>query len=388
MSRSGLFRVALAGALALALAACGSAATPTPAPTPVLPPTASPTATPTPAAVDVATEFLARILAARSGSLGVSGSISVDTAEVPVTGTITISGEDSQSIITLETPGASQTQQSIRIGTQQWNSSGGGPWLLNPTPNDRTKSLSAFLRSLTSLEDRGVATHGGRQLQRLVPPASATISPEALGFTSPGMQDTKIAMEFWAEADGSPAAWSFDVTWNQAAGATTVAARLVMDLDLAGLGRPATVAAPGNVWERFSSERFGYSMAHPAGWTVTEAEGQDSYLADGTPYVFVAPSDRAGYTLERYSQEVLALYVEQLGAKLERDESITLDGQPARFVTYRFKASAQAPEVYVAEVLALHGDMGWDIFLTDQGRTEADGTPVFEAMISTFTFTK
>jgi hypothetical protein len=320
--------------------------------------------------------------------MAISGSVAVGTVEVPMTGTITISADDSQSIITLETPGASQTQQSIRVGSQQWNSSDGGPWLLNPTPNDRTKSLSAFLQTLTSLEDRGVATHGGRQLHRLVPPASATISPEALGFTSPGMQGTKIAMEFWAEDDGSPAAWSFDVTWNQASGTTTVAARLVMDLDLSGLGQPVTVAAPGNAWERFVSVRFGYSMDHPSGWTVTEAEGQDSYLADGTPYVFVAPSARAGYTLERYSQEVLALYVEQLGAKLERDEAITLDGQPARFVTYRFRTSAQAPEVYVAEVLVMQGDTGWDIFLTDQGRTEPDSTPVFEAMLATFTFTK
>ncbi|MFH1474898.1 MAG: hypothetical protein ABIG85_03465, partial [Chloroflexota bacterium] len=173
MFRPDFFRVAVAGALMLALAACGGGATPTPVPTPV--PTAAPT--PTPAAVDVAKEFLARLLAARTGVMAISGSIAVGTTEVPISGTITIDGGDSQSVITLDPDGTNQSQESIRVGTQQWNRSAGGPWVLNPTPNDRTKSLSAFLQTLTALEDQGLATKEGRQLHRLVPPASVTISP-------------------------------------------------------------------------------------------------------------------------------------------------------------------------------------------------------------------
>lgn len=386
MSRPGFFRVAVAGALALSLAACGGGATPTPAPTPVPTAAATPTPTPTPAAAGVATEFLARLLAAQTGVMAISGTITVDTTEVPISGTITISGLDSQSRLTLEAPGASQTQDSIRVGTQQWNRSADGPWVLNPKPNDRTKSLSAFLQTLTALEDKGVATKGSRQLHRLVPPASVTISAEALGFNSPGVQDAEVAMEFWAEDDGTPAAWSFDVAWNQAGGTTTVPARLVMDFDLGGLGKPATVDAPENAWERFVSERFAYSMAHPAGWTVTEADGEDSYLVDGTPYITVSPSSLAGYTLERYVQELLALYEEQVGAKPETNEEIVLGGEPARFITYHFK-NDQGAEVYVAEAIAMRGDVGWDIFLTELAGAEADDTPVFVAMLSTFAFT-
>jgi hypothetical protein len=390
MSQPGLYRAAVAGALALALGACGGGATPTPAPTsaPTPAPTATPGPTPAPttAAADVAKVFLARMLAARTGVLAMTGSIAVGTVEVPLTGTLTINGGDSQSIITIETPGASQTQESIRVGTQQWNRSAGGPWVLNPTPNDRTKSLSAFLQALTALEDRGVATHKGQQLVRLVPPASETMSAEALGFNSPGVRDAKVTMEFWAKDDGTPAAWSFNVAWSQASGTTTVAARLVMDLDLGRLGEPTTVAAPGNAWERFVSARFGYSMAHPAGWTVNEAEGQDSYLVDGTPHVTVSRSSMAGFTLERYVKEVLALYDEQLGAKPERNEEIALGGQPARFITYHFKNDKGA-QLYAAEALSMNGDVGWDVLLTEQAGSEADDTPVFEAMLSTFGFT-
>lgn len=386
MSRPDLFRAAVAGALVLAVAACGSGATPTPAPTPV--PTAAPTSTPapTPTSAGVAKEFLARLLAARTGVMAISGSIAVGTVEVPISGTITISGEDSQSIITLEVPGASQTQESIRVGTQQWNRSAGGPWVLNPTPNDRTKSLSAFLQTLTSLEDQGVAAKGGRQLRRLVPPPSVTISAEALGFNNPGVQDAKVAMEFWAEDDGAPAAWSFDVAWTQANGTTTAPARLLMDFDLAGLGKPATVAAPEDAWERFVSERFGYSMAHPTGWTVTEADGQDSYLLDGTPYVTVRPSPLADYTLERFVTELLAVYEEQVGAKPETNQEVVLGGQPGRFLTFHFKDDLGAG-VYVAEVVAMLDDVGWEILLTEQAGSEATDTPVLEAMLSTFVFT-
>ena len=383
MSRPDLFRAAVAGALAVALAACGGGASPTPAPTAAA--TTSPTSapTPTPAGADVATEFLARLLAARSGVLAISGSVAVGTVEVPISGTITISGKDSQSSITLEAPGASQTQESIRVGTQQWNRAAGGPWVLNPTPNDQAKSLSAFLQTLTALEDHGLATRGGRELHRLLPPAGVTIAADALGFNSPGVQDAKIGMEFWAAVDGTPAAWSFDVAWNQADGATSVPARLVMEFDLAGLGKPATVAAPEDAWVRFVSQRFAYSMAHPASWTVTEAEGTDSYLVDGTPYVTVTPSSLAGYTLERFAQELLALYEEQLGAKPETTEEIALGGQPARFYTYHFK-NEQGVQIYVAEAITMRGDAAWEVFLTEQAGSEADDTPVFAAMLSTF----
>jgi hypothetical protein len=185
--------LALGAALALALGACGGGATPTPSPTP----TAVTTPAPTPTPVAVADELVARLLAARTGVLEMTGTMAFATTEIPLSGTMTIAGDASQSSITLEAPGGSQTNESIRVGTTEWERATGGPWVTNPEPADTSKSLSAFLETLTSLEDKGVETRDGRQLHRLVPPPSVTLSAEALGSDAESARDATIAIEFW-----------------------------------------------------------------------------------------------------------------------------------------------------------------------------------------------
>ena len=375
--------LALGAALSVILVGCGGGATPTAAPTATPTPTPTPTATP----VAVADEFLARLLAARTGVLSVSGTMTVTGVEVPISGTLAIAGSDSQSTMTLDLPGGGQTTDSIRVGSAEWTRSGDGPWVATADPADRSQSLSAFLASLTSLEDLGVSTKAGRTLHRLAPPASVLISPEALGFTAPGMEDPTVAVEFWAEDDGTPAFWSFVITWTQASGATSIPVELAMDLDLSGLGAPATVEAPEGAWEQFTSARFGYSMAHPAGWTVSELEATDSYLVDGTPYITVAPQSLPGYTLERLTSELIASYKKQVNAKPETNVEYSLAGQPARLLTYHFK-NADGTRVYVADAVVFAGDTGWEIFLTEQAGAEDEDTPIFEMMLSTFELTE
>ncbi len=335
----------------------------------------------------MAQAFLARLLAARTGVLPISGSMKVGAVDVAISGSLTIAGSDSQSTIVLEAPGGSQTQDSIRVGATEWNRAGDGPWVANPEPVDRSKSLPAFLAGLTSLEDVGVETRDGRQLHHLRPPASLTVSAEALGFATPGVQDATVGVDFWAEADGTPALWSFAIAWRQASGATSVPIQLAMDLDLAGLGRSATVEAPADAWERFTSTRDGYSMAHPAGWTVTQSSGQDTYLLDGTPYVTVAPRALPGSTLDQLHASLLASNETELKAKPETDVAIMLGGQPGRLLTYHF-TNAQKQAVYLVDAIAMNGDTGWEVFFTEQAGSEKDDTPVFEGMLSTLTFTR
>jgi hypothetical protein len=159
-----------------------------------------------------------------------------------------------------------------------------------------------------------------------------------------------------------------------------------MDLDLSGLGSAALVAAPEDPWERFTSTKLGYSMAHPAGWTVTEGDGQDSYLLDGTPYVTVAPVAAKSYTLDRLASELIASYQKQLKVKPDSDTEMMLGGQPARLLTYHFTRD-DGVKVYVADAVTIAGDTGWEVFLTEQAGSEADDTPLFRAMVSTFKLT-
>jgi len=385
MSMRRLGRVpALLGVLAIVTAGCGAAATPTPAPTPT--PTAAPTPSPTATPVDVAREFLAQILVAQTGSLTVAGTVTFGTTEAALSGTLEFSGKDSVSSLTFDTAGARQTQESIRVGAKRWKRDGAGPWVVDPKPTDPSKSLTSFLAALTALEDRGVETKGGRQLHHLVPPAGTAISPDALGL-DPTIKDPVIAIDFWAEDDGTPATWTIGVSWKQPAGASTIPVELVMDVDLAGLGKAATIAAPEDAWVPFVSTRSKYSMAHPADWTVKEVGGQDQFLVDGKPVIFVAPQQLPGYTLDKLVADLVASYKTQLKASPEKDEEATLGGGPARILTYHF-TNADDVKLYLVDVVALRGSTGYEVYMLVPAGTEPDDRAAFEQVLSTFEFTE
>ena len=373
--------LALVGVFSIAVAGCGSAATPTPAPTPAPTITPAPTATP----VGVAEEFLARLQGARSGSLALSGQATIGDVAAALGGSIEIAGSDSATTMTLDVEGTKQTTETIRVGTQRWSRDNGGPWVLDPDPADRSKSLSGYLATLTSLEDKGVEAKGGRQLHHLVPPATAALSPEALGL-DPSIKDASVTADFWARDDGTPAIWTVGATWSQGTGSTAVPAELLVDIDLAGLGVGATVAAPVDAWTGFRSTRFGYSMARDPGWTVTEAQGADQYLLDGTPYVYVVAQDAAGYTLDRFHDELVAYYAaNDVVAKPDADVDYAVDGTAARSLTYHFTNDA-GDALLLIDVLTVHGGKGWEIYLVKGGGGEDQARALLDTMVSTFSF--
>ena len=140
---------------------------------------------------------------------------------------------------------------------------------------------------------------------------------------------------------------------------------MTLDLDLSGLGRAATVLAPEDPWSRFTSTRFGYSMAHPADWTVSEEGASDSYLIDGTPYVTAGPQSLPGYTLERFATELIATYKKQAKVEPETNAEIVLGGQPGRFLTYHF-ANEDGVKVYVADAITVADGTGWEVIFMEQ----------------------
>jgi hypothetical protein len=95
---------------------------------------------------------------------------------------------------------------------------------------------------------------------------------------------------------------------------------------------------------------------------------------------------RAAPVLDRFSKELIASYQEQLKVKPDNDTEMTLGGQPGRFLTYHFTTD-DGVKVYVADAVNVAGDTGWELFLTEQAGSEADDTPVFQAMLSTFKLT-
>lgn len=380
MSRSnGVAALALGGVIVLALVGCGAGATPTPAPTP--------TAAPTPTPVDVGAVFLAQVIGPTSGRLPATGTISGGGTEGTITGTLESSGgDDSASTMTFEIDGSKQTSESIRVGTKKWSREDGGVWILDPRPAATTNNLMAYLKTLTALEDTGIETKGGRQLHHLVPPAGADLSPEAMGLDS-SLQDAVIEVDFWAEDDGTPAVMSIKVAWNQPNGGATLPVEMAMDVDLSGFGTPATIEPPEDAWTGFTSTRFGYSMAYPAGWSVSEGDGSDVYSLEGQPYVYVTPQDiTAGYTLDRLHDDLVAYYQENdIKALPDTDEEYAVDGVPARVLTYRFTNAAKT-RVYLVDAITVNGATGWEIYLAQEQVNEEESRAFFDTMVSTFSF--
>jgi len=374
--------IALLGVLTMVAAACGGGATPTPVPTPTPTPTASPTPTP----VDVAAAFLAQVTDT-SGRMPVTGTMMFGGTEAAITGLFESTGaDDSASTMTIDVDGSTQTTESIRIGTKKWSREDGGVWVLDPEPADNAKGLATWLKSLTTLEDTGVETKDGRQLHHLAPPSAEALTPEALGL-DPAIKDAVIAVDLWAEDDGTPAVMSITVTWSQASGTTTVPVEMALDVDLSGLGAAATISAPEDAWTGFASERFGYSMAYDQGWSVQEENGMDVYLMDGTPYVYVSPQDLApGYTLERFRDELVAYYEKQdIEASPDADEDYQVGGLPARILTYHFINSSDNP-VYLVDAITVRDTTGWEIYLAQSPTGEDEARAFFDTMLGTFSF--
>jgi hypothetical protein len=384
MGRSGRTRGAvpqLAALLvaSLLVAACGGAVTPTPAP--AVEPTPAPTATP--AAVDVAEVFVTTLLAAQTGRLPVSGTVTFGTTEATLSGGLQIAGQDSSTTLTIDVSGARQTQDSVRIGTQRWTREDPGPWVLDPDPADPEQGLAAFLSTLTALEDQGVATKDGRELHRLLPPAGTAVTPEALGL-DPSIENADVSLEFWAEPDGTPAIWSVGVGWTQAAPDGSTPIEFVMDVDLAGLGEPVALEPPADAWTRFVSSRLGYSIAHPADWRVVEDDGQDVLARGEEAFIYVAPQSAPGQTLDRFTEELVAYYERELGAVFDTNEASTLGGKPARFVTGHFESDQG--RLFLADTIAMRGDTGWEVYLLNQAGTEETDLEALALFLGTFEF--
>jgi hypothetical protein len=168
-------------------------------------------------------------------------------------------------------------------------------------------------------------------------------------------------------------------------GTTTIPVQMTLDLDLAGLGRAATVVAPEDPWTRFTSTRLGTDG--PSRRLDGSRMAPATILIDGTPYVTVSPQSLPGYTLERFASELIASYKKQAKVEPETNEAMVLGGQPGRFLTYHV-ANEDGVKVYLADAITVADGTGWEVIFMEQAGSEKDDTPIFQAMLSTFKLTE
>ena len=160
-------------------------------------------------------------------------------------------------------------------------------------------------------------------------------------------------------------------------------------------GSPAPT--PVREWATFTSERHGYAVDHPADWRADEEFGAVfvSNLRPFNPGADTITTEEAHRYRTRYGLMVATEPVEP-GTSLEEftasihrpcggpsgDRAITLDGERASWG----KFTCPDNKAYV-QVTALHGDLGYVLWLMTSARPHASERPEYDAIVASFEFT-
>ncbi len=376
--------VAVLAIVAVSLAvACDPNARLTPTPPPTGTPTVAPTPSPTP--IDVAAEFIRTIESpAFSARAEIGGTISLGTTTGGLSGDAVFAGPASSLTMKVDTAGVTQQTQSISIGAKRWSRALPGPWLAEPDASVSHGSLSGSLAAIASVEDLGVVPKDGRRLHHLQAKGGADISPASIGFEVEGATDASFGMDFFTTDDGTPAIIGIDGSWTQTNGRVVLPVVIRLEFTLSDVGTSQTVSPPDDVWVRYTSQTFAYTMAHPADWTVGPSKTQDAYAIDGQPYVYVAPQTLAkGLSVDDFVASLRDFYKDDFGQPTSQ-AAATLGGQPAQRLIFEFR-NDEGQDVTFVDDVTVRGRIGWEVFLVTAGG--AEDIPIFDAFAASFAFT-
>jgi hypothetical protein len=156
-------------------------------------------------------------------------------------------------------------------------------------------------------------------------------------------------------------------------------------------------------WKKFTSTRYGYSVAHPPGWTTIKATTStliggfpleigpevDKLLscADSCPkgidIVFYARKLPAGKTLSAFAAAEAAALQAQPGSRLKSPAKGTLAGEPATVLT-----CSRCLANYLIEYAVVHHGHGFDVYLLAPPGHESRDRATFLRILKTFRFTR
>lgn len=369
--------------LAIVLVLVGCTAAPTP--TPTLEPTAIPTQTP----VDVVEVFTDALLdPGFSAEALITGSFAAAGTDGSISGSAEFNGPDARQDLVISIGGLQTKTETITADGEQYVRTGEGPWTHQPAAAASPTLQSEFLEIVADLEDEGAVQFDGKTLHHLVRATPVELTGDFFGLTDPAITDFVGAVDFYANADGTPAILHFALSWIQAGSAFEMDLQYGLDLDVT-----PTIVAPQDVWTSFSSDRFAYTMAYPEAWVVEEA-------ADGTDVrdLFSSLPDVAGLRGEvqisfytdlddglaaaEWFAESSALLAQVFGVAVETSEPITVGSLDARYFALHY--SDDGFPVFFQEAVVFAGGHAWDIDWYSEAGAEADDRAVFETFLATF----
>lgn len=368
----------LIAAFAVAISACGGAASSPPSPT------ATPTAAPTPTPFDVGAAFLAIVTGdSLDGTIEMSGTMEMGiTAEI--SGAIDVDGDNSRTEFSFAFGSTKTTNESVEVDGVTYTRSSGGPWLeAEPTSSggESDENFSTWMRSLEAVEDLGLVTIDGQELHHLKPdkplPAGA--------FMNPAMEDPTFTIEMYAKANGSPALFRIEGSWTQDVNGQLISVAMALDMTFSRIGSGPAVRAPTDVWTRYASP-LGYSMAHPADFSVENRDGYDAFVKGGEDWFYVTPWPEAkGLSPEGFRDGLIENYAPDWGQPVSDPVATALAGQPGWALAWSF-TNANGDTNIAHDVLAMHEDLGWEVTLITLPELETSDLKLFRTALATFAF--
>jgi hypothetical protein len=350
-------------------------------------------ATPVPTAeVDVAASFMRAINdPAFSASAALTGSVRFGDIETALEGEMRIRGADSYLRLAASVPGAATSEfESVTLGTETFERTDGGLWMLEAPGDPNTGGLQAGF-DFTSLRVAGTRTLGDATLQRLLPVGGTPVTPSMLGFTDPTITDFGGSVEFLARDDGTPAAAVFEGQWNQLVQGRTTECAFDLTIEFARVGLWVRIDRPEQAWSPWTSESLAYAIAFPDGWEATAiAEHGDVAAYDR----FLGPIDQeiqvyhytdlaADVTPAMVYQWVAGWILETYGVQPDRWEDLTVGDLPARLFRVHYTEET-GTEVLFMEAIVLGSDSAWDICWYSTARSDPPDRSLFGDFLSTF----
>jgi hypothetical protein len=163
---------------------------------------------------------------------------------------------------------------------------------------------------------------------------------------------------------------------------------------------PSAQPTPSPAWETFTSDRYGYSIGHPADWRVVEQPGNVFLhgMRIGSPGTdLIASRDSLRFNSDDGVVVVSAHELEGTESLLEFTDrvsreaacggsghildDIVLDGEPAGYRTF------ECGGVNWIQSTALHGDRGYVIWAVAAAEPSALERPINDQFLATFQFT-
>jgi hypothetical protein len=381
-------------AIALIVVACGS--NPPPSPQTAAPPSESPSApasaSPSPSAspsasasasasVDVGAALVTKLTSiSLFAKTTIGGELDSGPARYAVLGSYDVAGVAHHTVFTVQSPGGLADESIYADGTM-YHRTGTGPWYVKP-PTLSVSDVSAFLRTVKTLQETGVESKNGQQLHHLT--ASLSLPPAALGLTDPSITGTAGSIEFWADDAGTPAVMTAKSTWKQTASGAPVDVALTIDFTFSDFGTSFAIAAPEEIWTTYTSSLNHMTFGYPVDWDLFKAKGKIKYDEVSGPAAAYADFSRyasRGFTLNQLVRLISANPDRVQGFHVDSAKTVKMAGLAGRQMLIH--ATVQGKKRYWIFTFVLKGSYFYEVDLFDNKGHEKDDLILANQIVST-----